>query len=153
MELLGKFISNETKFLFEHNIKFKAIGDISKFSLLLRNQIKKLEEQTANHTGMTQILALNYGSQDEILRAIKKIDNVQNVTKESFEALLDTSFAPPVDLLIRTGGERRISNFLLWQIAYSEISFYHKYWPEFSQEDLELLIEDFRARNRRFGGI
>jgi undecaprenyl diphosphate synthase len=154
MKLLEKYLKNELPLYLENKIKFKAIGDISKFSKSLQNTIKQTEEKTSHGTNLTQILALNYGSQDEILRAIKKLNEKElEVTKENFESCLDTAGVPDVDMLIRTSGELRLSNYLLWQNAYAELFFIDTYWPEFTKMHLDDLISDFNSRERRFGGI
>jgi len=154
MKLLERFLKNELKTFMENSIKFKAIGDLSKFSKSLQKTIKELEEQTSNNKNLTQVLALNYGSKDEILRAIKKL-NEQNleVTQENFESCLDTAGFSNIDLLIRTSGELRLSNYLLWQSAYAELFFTNTLWPDFSSIELESIIEDFTKRQRRFGAL
>jgi len=154
MKLLERFLKNELKILMENSIKFKAIGDLSKFSKSLQKTIKEVEGQTSNNKNLTQVLALNYGSKDEILRAIKKL-NEQNleVTQKNFESCLDTAGFSSIDLLIRTSGELRLSNYLLWQSAYAELFFTNTLWPDFSSIELESIIEDFTKRQRRFGAL
>ncbi|QKF83290.1 di-trans,poly-cis-decaprenylcistransferase [Halarcobacter ebronensis] len=154
MKLLEKYLKNELQVYLDNGIKFKAIGDISKFSKSLQNIIKTTQEQTSQGKNLTQILALNYGSQDEILRAIKKLNEEKlEITKENFENCLDTAGVPDVDMLIRTSGEIRLSNYLLWQNAYAELFFVNTFWPEFSPRDLDDLISDFNLRERRFGAL
>lgn len=154
MKLLEKHLKNELPIYLENSIRFKAIGDLSKFSKSLQNIIKEVEEKTSKCARLTQILALNYGSQDEILRAIKKLNEKNlEVTKENFESCLDTAGIPDVDMLIRTSGEIRLSNYLLWQNAYAELFFTNTYWPEFSTTELDDLISDFNLRERRFGAV
>jgi undecaprenyl diphosphate synthase len=154
MKLLEKHLKKELPVYLENSIKFKAIGDLSKFSKSLQNIIKEVEEKTAKGKRLTQILALNYGSQDEILRAIKKLNEKNlEVTKENFENCLDTANIPSVDMLIRTSGEIRLSNYLLWQNAYAELFFTDTYWPEFTTNELDDLISDFNLRERRFGAV
>lgn len=154
MKLLEKYFKNELSMYIENNVKFKAIGNLSRFSKKLQNIIKETEEKTANCTGLTQILALNYGSRDEIVRAMKKIqENKLDITEENIAKSLDTAGIDDVDLLIRTSGEIRISNYLLWQIAYAEMFFTQTYWPEFTTYELDDIISDFNTRERRFGGI
>lgn len=154
MKLLDRYLKNELKIYLEHNVKFKAIGDISKFSRSLQKTIYDTEEKTSKCTGLTQILALNYGSKDEILRAIKKL-NERNleVTEENFENCLDTAGIPNVDIMIRTSGEVRLSNYLLWQNAYAEMFFTQTLWPDFTTQELDDIISDFIKRERRFGAI
>jgi undecaprenyl diphosphate synthase len=154
MKLLERYFKSELPIYLENNVKFKAIGDRSKFSKNLQKIIRETEEKTAHCTGLTQILALNYGSRDEITRAVQKL-NEQNleVTQDNINSCLDTANIPDVDLLIRTSGEVRISNYLLWQIAYAEMFFTNTYWPEFSCNELDDIISDFNKRERRFGGV
>ena len=154
MKLLERYFKSELPIYLENNVKFKAIGDLSKFSKKLQYIIKDTEMKTANCTGLTQILALNYGSRNEIVRAIKNInENNIEITEQSISDALDTVNIPDIDILIRTGGEVRVSNFLLWQIAYAEMFFISSYWPEFTVFELDNIILDFNKRERRFGGI
>ena len=154
MKLLEKYLKNELETFLKNNIRFKAIGDLSKFSKSLQNTIKEIEEKTSNNSGLTQVLALNYGSKDEILRAIRKL-NERNleVNEKNFESCLDTAGFSEVDLLIRTSGEIRLSNYLLWQNAYAEMFFTSTLWPDFSTNELDYIIDDFNKRQRRFGGV
>ncbi len=154
MRLLEKYLKNELETFMKHNIRFKAIGDLSRFSKSLQNIINICEEKTRNNQNLTQILALNYGSKDEILRAIKKLnDKNLEINEENFEACLDTAGIPAVDILIRTSGEIRLSNYLLWQNAYAEMFFTTTLWPDFTSLELEDIIEDFKKRQRRFGAV
>ena len=154
MKLLEKYLRNELETFLQNNIRFKAIGDLSKFSKSLQNTIKEIEKKTANNKGLTQVLALNYGSKDEILRAIRKL-NERNleINEKNFESCLDTAGFSEVDLLIRTSGEIRLSNYLLWQNAYAEMFFTSTLWPDFSTNELDDIILDFNKRQRRFGGV
>ena len=236
MKLLRQYLKNEKKTYLENNIRFKAIGDISSFSNPLKEMIFDLEESTQNNTNLTQILALNYGSRNEIARCFQKLlrasregngasggsenlrgekpsnENLAGLTEgfdgdfagelgsglavglmggspmrngaggsaegknskgdgfcvgdtwgalegdtarleQAISVHLDTHFAPDVDLLIRTGGEMRISNFLLWQISYAELHFTQTFWPDFTTRELENIIAEFRTKSRRFGGL
>ena len=154
MKLLEKYFKAELSIYLENNVKFKAIGDLSRFSKKLQKIIKETEDKTATCTGLTQILALNYGSRDELTRAMKKIQaNKLEISEENISKSLDTAGIDDVDLLIRTSGEIRISNYLLWQIAYAEMFFTQTYWPEFTTNDLDDILSDFNNRERRFGGI
>ena len=154
MKLLERYFKSELPIYLANNVQFKAIGNLSRFSKKLQNIIKDTEEKTSSCTGMTQILALNYGSRDEITRAVQKIQkNNIEITEENIGKSLDTSGIDDVDLLIRTSGEIRISNYLLWQIAYAEMFFTKTYWPEFNTNELDDIISDFHKRERRFGGI
>lgn len=154
MKLLERWLKKELAVYLDNGIRFKAIGDLTRFSKPLQETIKETQEKTSKGKNLTQILALNYGSQDEILRAIKKLqDKDLEVTKENFESCLDTAGIPDVDMLIRTSGEVRLSNYLLWQNAYSEMFFVNTYWPEFTSNELDDLISDFSSRERRFGAL
>jgi len=154
MKLLQRWFTSELPVYLANNVKFKAIGDLSKFSKSLQKTIKDVEEKTAHCTGLTQVLALNYGSRDELTRAFKKMsENNLEITEENIDASLDTATFGDVDLLIRTSGEVRISNFLLWQCAYSEMFFTNTLWPDFAPKELAEIIEQFTKRERRFGGI
>ncbi len=154
MKLLERYLKKELEVYLENSIRFKAIGDLSRFSKSLQKIIKETEEKTSKGKNLTQVLALNYGSQDEILRAIKKLDEKKlEINKENFESCLDTVGIPPVDMLIRTSGEVRLSNYLLWQNAYAEMFFVNTYWPEFTPLEFDDLLSDFNSRERRFGGI
>ncbi len=154
MRLLDKYLKSELSVYLENGIRFKAIGDITKFSKSLQKTIKDVEKKTFKCSGLTQVLALNYGSKDEIVRAIKKLNEKRlEVSEENLESCLDTAGMPDVDILIRTSGEIRLSNYLLWQNAYAEMFFTHTYWPDFNENELDDMISDFNSRERRFGGI
>ena len=154
MKLLEKYLKEELKVYLENNIKFKAIGDLTRFSKALQIRISKTEEATQHCTGLTQVLALNYGSKDEIVRAVKRLNKRGlEVSEENIESCLDTAGIPPVDIMIRTSGEVRLSNYLLWQNAYAEMFFTQTYWPDFTQSELDDIISDFSRRERRFGAI
>lgn len=154
MKLLDKYLKNELEVYLKNNVRFKAIGDLSKFSKKLQETIKTTEEKTSKSTGLTQVLALNYGSKDEIIRAIKKLnEKALDVTEENLESCLDTAGIPDVDIMIRTSGEVRLSNYLLWQNAYAEMFFTQTYWPDFTKHELDDIISDFNSRERRFGAI
>ncbi|TLP38507.1 di-trans,poly-cis-decaprenylcistransferase [Arcobacter arenosus] len=154
MKLLENWLKKELPVYLENQTRLKAIGDISRFSKSLQKTIRETEEKTSHGTKLTQVLALNYGSQDEMLRAMKKMqEKGLEITKENFESCLDTAGMPDVDMLIRTSGEVRLSNYLLWQNAYAEMFFTPTFWPEFTPSELDDLISDFTNRERRFGGI
>jgi len=152
MKLLDNWLKKELNTYIKNDVKFETIGDISKFSSSLKKRIKHTKEITKNNKKLTQILALNYGSRDEITRAVKKIiKNNEEITAENIQKNLDINI--DVDLLIRTSGEIRVSNFLLWQIAYAEMFFTKTLWPDFTAKELEEIIKEFKKRERRFGGI
>ena len=139
-----------------NNVLVKMIGDKSKFAVDIIEGIDKLEDSTKNNTGMVFTFAVNYGSRDEIKRAISNIisDNIkaEDISEELISSYLDTAGTPDPDLLIRTSGEFRISNYLLWQIAYSEIYITDTLWPDFNKNELIKAIENYNQRERRFGG-
>ena len=141
------------------NIKLNILGDVSKLDGGLQKSIYKLMEKTKNNTGLTLNIAFNYGGRDEIIKATQKIARkvqdgeiaIDDINEELFSEHLYTAGQPDPDLLIRPGGEERISNYLLWQLAYTEFLFIPKNWPDFSEQDLEQAIDIFRQRNRKFG--
>ncbi len=154
MELLERYLEKELTLFLENNIRFETIGDIVKLSPSLQERIAYTKEKTAHFTGLTQVLAINYGSKDEMIRAINvAIKKGDEVDEQSFSALLDTKNMPPVDIMIRTGGDHRLSNYLLWQCAYSELFFTETLWPDFSNEELDSMIAKFQKIERRFGGL
>jgi len=154
MKLLERYLKKELEVYLKNGVRFKAIGDLTRFSKSLQKTIINTQDKTKNCKGLTQVLALNYGSRDEIVRAIKKLNNLNlEPTEENVSQCLDTSFMPDVDLLIRTSGEVRLSNYLLWQNAYAEMFFTNTYWPEFSPSNLDDILADYTKRERRFGGI
>ncbi len=161
MSLLLEFLKNADKELEGSNIRIKVIGDISRLSKELQTEIKRVVESTKVNTGLNLVFALNYGGRDEIVNAVRRIaQDVQggrlrpeDIDEETFSRRLYTSEMPDPELLIRTSGEKRSSNFLLWQSAYTEFWYTDKLWPDFTEKDMEEAIIDFQNRNRRFGGI
>jgi len=159
MSLLVKTIGKEVKTLQKNEIRLQAIGDINSLPKKTQNQLQKAIDETANNKRMTLVLALSYGSRWEIVEACKSIAakaksgelSVDDIDDKLMSAHMNTSGMPDPELLIRTSGELRISNFLLWQIAYSELVFTDKLWPEFRKEDLFEAILDYQNRERRFG--
>ncbi len=152
MKLLERYLKNELSIYLKNNVRFEPIGDIRAFSKSLQKTIKDVKEKTAHCDGLVQSLALNYGAHDEILRAINKIKNCEDdITHEMLGNALDCKHN--VDLLIRTGGDHRLSNFLLWQASYAEIFFSDILWPDFTTQDLEKIIRSFTKIERRFGGL
>lgn len=136
--------------LHEKGVRVKTIGNLSKFPIDIKNALEDVVEQTKNNTKITAVFALNYGGRDEIIRAINRVDSCQ-LSAESFSQFLDTSGIPDPELIIRTGGEQRLSGFLLWQSQYSELYFPTWYMPDFTPERLDEAIEEFQKRKRRFG--
>jgi undecaprenyl diphosphate synthase len=155
MVLLKYFLSKEVDELNKEGVKLRALGDLSKFSEDIKIEIKKACDLTCNNTGLNLNIALNYGARQEILQAFEKMlkQGIKKPTEAILSSFLYTAGQPDPDLLIRTSGEFRISNFLLWQIAYSEIYIVDKLWPDFSKKDLESAIINFQRRQRRFGGV
>ncbi len=155
MELLIKAVHEETKTLMDNNVRLSMIGDLGRIPEKSRNTLQKCMDQTAGNTAMTLILALSYSSRWEIAEALKGIcrDHLQpeNITEETLRQYLTTAAYPDPDLLIRTGGELRISNFLLWQMAYTEFYFSEQLWPDFRHEDFYAAVYDYQQRQRRFG--
>ncbi len=142
------------------NIKINVLGDISKLDSGLQKSIRKAIDKTKDYTGLTLNIAFNYGGRDEITSAVKNIAlkaqnkeiKIEDINEELISNNLYTANQPDPDLLIRTSGEERISNFLLWQLAYTEFLFINKLWPDFSEKDLDEAIEEYKKRNRKFGG-
>lgn len=160
MDLLHNYLKTYRKNAEEENVKIHVIGNLGPLKSSLIEEIKDLEHATAHKTGMTLHIAFNYGGRDEIMRGISSI--IQQVKdgvfqeeqwgEQLFAQQLDTAGCPDPDLVIRTSGEQRISNFLLWQAAYSEFYFSSKLWPDFKPEDLDEAVAEFQNRKRRFGG-
>jgi len=152
MKLMEKYLKNELPHYLKNNVRFEPIGDLRAFSKSLQKTIKDVKEKTAHCDGLVQSLALNYGAKDEILRAINKIKNSQDdITEAMLSNSLDCKHS--IDLLIRTGGDKRLSNFLLWQAAYAELFFIDKLWPDFTKNDLDNILKKFTKIERRFGGL
>ena len=153
MKLLDNYLKSEIVTYQRENIRFLAIGDTNGFSKALRDRISETEEKTKNNRNLTQILALNYGGRDEIIRGVNRlVERGIDITEENLNSALDTPYSD-IDLLIRTSGEQRLSNYLLWQLSYSEFAFTETLWPDFTPNELESIIRDFENRTRRFGGI
>jgi len=154
MKMLDKYLKNELTTYQEQNIRFQAIGDLSSFSKSLQKRIRETEELTKSNTSLTQILALNYGGRAEITHAVNTLieQGKSRVTEEDISSALQTPYSD-IDLLIRTSGEERVSNFLLWQLSYSELYFTPTLWPDFTSEEMLEIIENYQQRTRRFGGI
>ena len=155
MELLAITLTNELAEMHSEGVVISFIGDISKLSDKLQKILANSVKTTKNNTGVHLQIAFNYGSRDEIVHAVKSIIakgvKPEDVTEEMISENLYTKGIPDPDLLIRTGGEKRISNYLLWQIAYSEILVTDEYWPEFGRDSLAKAVEEFKNRQRRFG--
>lgn len=161
MSYLNSFLLQEVSQLHKNNMRFKVIGGSDPLPLGIQNKIKEAEAKTAGNTGLTVVLALNYGSRQEIVEAAKNFAKdvasgnlkAEDLDVEKFSQYLYTASLGGVDFLIRTSGEMRISNFLLWQISYAELYFTNKLWPDFKAKDFYEAIDDYKGRERRFGGI
>jgi undecaprenyl diphosphate synthase len=161
MRALNNFLDREINELDKNNIRLMVIGQDKPTPQYLLAKIKKAKERTKDNTGLIFVLALNYGSRQEIVDAVKKFTNavikdkanLEDLDMENFSNYLYTAGLPDPDLLIRTSGQMRISNFLLWQLSYTELYFPRKYWPDFGKEDLEKAIDIYQRRERRFGKI
>ena len=160
MQLFRYYMVRLLKIASANNVRVKMIGDRRRFAQDIIDGINRLEEETKDNTGLTFVIAVNYGGRDEIVRAVRKIAedvkenkiNVEDINEQTISNSLYTAGQLEPDLLIRTSGEQRLSNFLLWQLAYTEFYFVQKYWPDFSEQDLDEAISVFEKRNRKFGG-
>ncbi len=157
MRLLEAYLRKEFSEFMEKGIVFRTIGETWRLPENIQSLIRETEEKTSGNNGMTLVAALSYGGRNEIIRAVKKaiLSGIKpdDITEDSFNSLLDTSGLPSLDLIIRTSGERRISNFLLWQGAYSEFYFTDTLWPDFTKEEFLIALRDYQMRERRFGAL
>ncbi len=151
LHLIEVFVKTRLADFQKKKYRLLTIGDLSKLPESVRNSIDHARQATCGNNGMVLILAINYGGQDEIIRAINRLDKNKTVDKQSFSRILDTGDIPNPDLIIRTGGENRLSGFLLWQSEYSELYFSDRYFPDFNQSDFELSLKEYSERQRRFG--
>ncbi len=160
MGLLKTYLIRNKKDAIRRHIRIRVIGDRSRLSPELQELVRDVEEATAVFDSFNLTFAISYGSRDELTRAMRKMaEEVRDgallpgdISEETVQAHLDTADLPDPDLMIRTSGEERLSNFLLWQLAYSEFAFVPQYWPEFSVENLDEVLRDYAGRSRRFGG-
>ncbi|MGC6518201.1 MAG: polyprenyl diphosphate synthase [Candidatus Puniceispirillaceae bacterium] len=154
IELMKRFLMQDMETLITDNVRLRIIGDISAFDDDLQNLFREAEKKTSDNTGLNLTIAVNYGGQQDILHAYKRMaeDQANPSSEGDIKSYMQTSFLPRVDLLIRTGGEQRMSNFLLWDCAYAELYFSDKFWPDFSASDLDKALLSYEARDRRFGG-
>lgn len=161
MDLFRQYLKKDLSELEKQSVRIHFIGDRTRFPQDIQTQMNKLEQSTRSHDQYHLILALSYSGRDELTRAVKRLAeqvkagqlNPADVTAQTIETALDTAGIPDPDLMIRTSGEQRISNFLLWQLAYTEMYFTPVYWPDFTEEELDKAIEAYRARDRRFGKV
>ena len=160
MDLLRKYLDDHIKRAKKDNIRVDVIGDVTRLDKDIQEKIETLKEISKDKTGLFLHIALNYGGRDEILRAVRKMaedikegkKEISDIDEKFFSSYLDTKDIPDPELLIRTSGEERISNFLLWQIAYSEMNFSEKLWPDYTEKDFDEAIYNYQHRERRFGG-
>lgn len=161
MKLLRNYMKTCLKTAAKNDMKVRVIGDKAGLDEDIRTRIEELEEATKNNGGLNFQIALNYGSRDEIVRAIRKVAEdckegkvkAEDIDEKMFEQYLDTHGIPDPDLMIRTSGELRLSNYLLWQLAYTEFYFTDVPWPDFTKEELSKAIEQYNRRDRRYGGV
>ena len=161
MSLLGNYLDTCRKTAKKNNIRVRVIGDLSKLEPYLQDKIRDVMEYSKEFDGINMTIALNYGSRDEIVRAVKKAYgdvesgklSIGDLNEEKLSSYLDTADLPDPDLMIRTSGEQRLSNYLLWQLAYSEFYFTEVPWPDFDEKELQKAIEAYNKRDRRFGGL
>lgn len=161
MKLLESYLKNCIRTADKNNMRVRVIGDTSRLSEKFQKQIVELEKASAKNDGLNLQIAINYGSRDEMIRGMRRMCedvksgkyNPQDISESLFEKYLDTAGIPDPDLLIRTSGEQRLSNYLLWQLAYSEFYFTDVPWPDFHKEELMQAIEAYNNRDRRFGGL
>ena len=160
MDLFDKYLTDVWEQV-DKNVKLVFLGDKSYFSPSLREKMIRIEDESRSHTGMTLMIAMNYGGRDDIIYAAKKTAELvssgymktEEITEDTFSDMLYTAGAPDVDLMIRTGGEYRLSNFLIWQCAYAEFYFTDVLWPDFDKAELDKALDSFASRKRRFGGV
>lgn len=153
-KMVDKFAKDELEYYAEKGYSVRIMGDISRLPESTANALNNIITRTANNTGLTVNIGLNYGGRDEIIRAVNKlIESGETVTMDSLSTALDTSGMPDPDIIVRSAGEQRLSNFMLWQAAYSEFIYRKEYWPSFDKETVKGIIEEYSTRDRRFGKI
>lgn len=161
MRLLESYLKTCIRTASKNNMRVRMIGERSRLTEAFQKRIADLEEATADNTGLTLTVAINYGSRDEMIRAIRRLSrdvadgkvSEDDIDEELFSSYLDTEGLPDPDLLVRTGGEQRLSNYLLWQLAYGEFYFTEVPWPDFDKAELTRAVEAYNSRDRRFGGL
>ena len=161
MKLLRNYMKNCLKTAEKNHMRVRVIGDKTALAEDIQKSVAELEEASRNNDGLNFQIAINYGSRDEMVRAMKKMEadrdagklSAADISEETFAEYLDTAGIPDPDLLIRTSGEQRLSNYLLWQLAYSEFYFTDVHWPDFSKEELEKAVLAYNKRDRRYGGV
>jgi undecaprenyl diphosphate synthase len=157
MKLLEFYLTKEFSELIRRGIVFRTIGEVWRLPVSVQALLKNMQEKSSRNKGMTLVLALSYSGRNEIIRTVRKIISLgvkeENVTEEYFGSLLDTAGIPAPDLIVRSSGEKRISNFLLWQAAYAEFYFTETLWPDFTKEEFFLALHSYQMRERRFGTV
>ena len=161
MKLLRNYMKTCLKTAEKNDMKIRVIGDIKALDEDIKKRIIELEEASKNNNGLNFTIAINYGSRDEVIRAVKRLAQdcvdgkirVEEISDPVYESYLDTHGIPDPDLLIRTSGEQRLSNYLLWQMAYTEFYFTDVLWPDFTKEELVKAVEQYNRRDRRYGGV
>ena len=156
MGLITRHLRAEYKFYKEHGIRIRHIGDTSRLPAAVQKEMVDAEGETADFNKMTVVLAINYGGRDELIRAMKKLASkiaVEDIREQDISTAFDVPELPDADIIIRTGGEKRLSNFLLWHSTYSELFFSDTLWPDFSNEEFLSILSDFNNRDRRFGAV
>ena len=157
MKLLEFYLTKEFNELIRKGIVFRTIGEVWRLPVSVQALLKNMQEKSSRNKGMTLVLALSYSGRNEIIRTVRKIISLgvkeEDVTEEYFGSLLDTAGMPAPDLIVRSSGEKRISNFLLWQAAYAEFYFTETLWPDFTKEEFFLALHDYQMRERRFGTV
>jgi undecaprenyl diphosphate synthase len=150
--LMQSYLENELPLFLDNKVRFETIGDIEALPKSLQERISFTKEKTKDFDGLTQVLAVNYGSKNEIIRAVNKaVESGEKQSEKSFLKLLDTAGFDEVDILIRTGGDVRMSNFLLWQCAYAEMFFVDTLWPDFTTDEFDKIVQRYKNIERRFG--
>ena len=156
IELMRRFLMQDLESLISDNVRLRIIGDLAPFDRDLRDLFEDAIKQTSTNTGLQLTVAINYGGKQDLMQAMQKMasenPDLKEISEEDLKSALQTSDLPEIDLLIRTGGEYRLSNFILWDSAYAELYFSEKYWPDFTGADLDEAIDNFANRQRRFGG-
>ena len=153
LKLIGDYFNKELKNVISQGIKIKIIGDSKKLPYKLVKILKLTEKKTSHNKKVNVNLAINYGSKNEIVSSIKKIKNIRLIDEKKINSNLSTKDFPDPDILIRTGGKKRLSNFMLWQLAYTEIFFLEKLWPDFNSQDFKKVLNKFKTIKRNFGNI
>ena len=154
IELMRRFLMQDLESLISDNVKLHVIGDLSAFDTELQKLFAEAQNKTSDNTGLNLTVAVNYGGQQDMAQALQSLQKagISAPTTEDVKGAMQTAFLPAVDLMVRTGGEKRLSNFLLWDCAYAELHFSDKFWPDFTNDDFDKALLDYADRDRRYGG-